>query len=375
VEQDKLTIATVRQDEFQEFIPVTGNVLPMKTVYLDAIEGGQVERKFLEEGAVVKAGDTLLKLSNTNLLLDIMQRESQLFEHINNLRNTRLAMEQNKLSLRSQLLELDYRLAQLKENFSRNKKLVEKDLISKEEFEKTKFEYEYLLKKRDLTLDTYHQDSLYRVAQIQQLENSAQRMQANLSVVKQKLDNLTLRAPVAGQLSTLNAEIGELKTSGMRLGQVDILEGSKVRAGIDEHYIARIFPGQMAQTTIDGKDFALVVKKVFPQVREGKFEVDMEFAGNLPQDIRRGQSLQIRLELGNQTKAVLVPRGGFYQRTGGNWIYVVDRSGDFATRRSIRLGRQNPENFEVMEGLQPGEKVITSSYEGYDDIDKIVLNN
>lgn len=373
VDPERITMATVTKGAFQEFIPVTGNVLPIRTIYLDAIEGGRVEKIYLEAGTLVHEGDKILRLGNTNLLLDIMNREGQFFDQSNNLRNTRLAMEQNRLTLRRELVELDYQILRQKRTYERNAALAKKNLISQQEYEQSKDEYEYLLKRKELALETQKQDATFRKLQIEQLEASVQRMQTNLGMVKQKLENLVLRAPISGQLTSLHAEIGESKSPGERLGKIDVLEGFKVRAGIDEHYIARIETGRTGAFDLGGASYTLIVRKIYPEVREGRFEVDMEFDGASPQGIRRGQTLHIRLELGDLSEAVLLPRGGFYQRTGGQWVYVLDPSGSYATKRAIRLGRQNPQVFEVLEGLEPGERVITSTYDGFGEIDKLIL--
>jgi len=375
VRTERITISTVRKDLFQEFIPVTGNVIPIKTIYLDAIEGGIVEKRFLEAGTYVKKGDQILKLQNTNLLLDIMYREAELFQQSNNLRNTRLAMEQNLLQLRAQLLDLDYQTRQQKRSFERYEELNAKNLVSQQEFEDVRDRYDYLVKNRALTLMSHKQDSLFRISQIQQIESGLERMKNNLEIASQNLDNLTLKAPISGNLTSLNAEIGESKNRGERLGQIDVLDGFKVRVRIDEHYIARIDIGQQGKFTFSGKDYVLSITKVYPEVLNGRFEVDMEFQDQEPEGIRRGQTLHIRLELGNLSEATLLAAGGFYQKTGGQWIYIVDESGEFAYKRDIRLGRQNPEAYEVLEGLTPGEKVITSSYDSYGDVDKLILKD
>ena len=373
VEAEKITISEVRRGPFQEFIPVTGTVLPIKTIYLDAIEGGRVEKRFIEAGTFVKEGDVILQLANTNLLLDIMYREAQFFEQSNNLRNTRLSMEQNSLNLRRELTEIDYQIQRLQRTHERAVELVKKNLISQQEYEIARNDYEYYLKRKELALQSFKQDSLFRVAQIESLESSLARMQANLGVVKQKLESLYLKAPATGQLTSLNAEIGESKNAGERVGQLDILDGFKVRAGIDEHYLARINLGQTGEFDFAGKTYKLAAKKVFPEIRDGRFDVDLEFDGEEPEGIRRGQTLHIRFELGDLSEAVLLNRGGFYQKTGGQWVYVLSSSRGFATKRAIRLGRQNPQVFEVLEGLETGEQVITSSYDSFGDIDKLVL--
>lgn len=374
VQAEKITLAKVNKGLFQEFIPVTGTVMPIKTIYLDAMEGGRVDKLFLEEGAFVKQGDAILKLTNTNLQMDVMFREAQLFEQINNLRNTRLAMEQNRLRNKSDLIDLEFQILNLKRKYDIAKGLVGQNLVSQQEYEQARDEYDYSLKRRDVLSETIRQDSILRAVQVTSLENSINHMQTNLGIIKENIENLTVRAPVNGQLTSRIAELGESKRAGDRLGQIDVLDGFKVRAGIDEHYIARIQIGQTGEFEFAGKTYQLVIRKVYPQVTNGRFEVDMEFVKDTPSDIRRGQSLQVRLELGDLSEAVMLPRGGFYQKTGGQWIYVVDPGGAFAVKRPIKLGRQNPQMFEVLDGVFPGEEVITSSYDSYGDIDKLILN-
>ena len=373
VQTERITIATVTRGPFQEFIPVTGTVLPIRTIYLDAVEGGRVEKKFVEAGSFVKKGDKLLQLANTNLLLDIMYREAQFYEQRNNLRTTRLQMEQNRLALKKELLELDYQLTRARQKFQRSQKLAQEKLISQEEFEQAKNEYDYLRRRKELALGTAKQDSLFRQVQIHQLESSVKRLENNLAVVKKRLESLVIRAPISGQLTSLIAEIGESKAPGERLGQVDVLDGFKVRAAIDEYYLPRIQIGQAGEFEFAGKSYRLITKKIYPEIRNGRFDIDLEFVDQEPAGIRRGQTVHIRLELGELSEATLLPRGGFYQKTGGQWIYVVDASGKFAVKRDIRLGRQNPRFFEVLDGLQIGEKVITSSYDNFGDAEVLVL--
>jgi len=374
IETAKITISSVQSGPFNEYIPVTGSIIPLKTVYLDAIEGGRIEKKFLEAGSVVNEGDKILQISNTNLMMDIMFREAEIFEHSNNLRNTRLAMEQNQLNLRAQLIDLDYQIKQLHRDYERNKALLENNLVSQLDFERIRDEYEYAQKKRELAVESFRQDSIFRKVQIQQLEESLIRMQNNLGLVKTKLENLTIKAPVTGQLTALNAEIGESKSVGERLGQIDILEGFKVRAPVDEYYLHRIQKGLHGEFDFAGATYELTVDKIFPEIRNGRFDVDLVFSASEPEGIRRGQTLHIRLGLGNLNQAVLLARGGFYQKTGGQWVYVLDENNKFAYKRQIRLGMQNPQMFEVLEGLEPGERVITSSYENFGDNDILVLS-
>ncbi len=373
VKAERITISTVQKGPFQEYIPVQGSVLPIKTVYLDAEEGGRVEEIYLEAGSLVKEGDPLLKLDNTNLLLQIMWREAELFQQSNNLRNTRLSMEQYRLRLSQDLAQIDSQLQQQKRTYERYKELIKDNLIPRHEFELAKDQYEYLIRKKELTVESQKNDLEFRQSQIDALEASLNRMQNNLEIVKKKQENLTIKAPVSGHLTALDAEIGQSKTPGQRLGHIDVLEGFRVRAAIDEHYISRIETGRKGEFDFAGKSYTLVVDKIYPEVRDNRFEIDMQFVGEEAQGITRGLTLHIRLELGDISEAVLLARGGFYQTTGGNWVYVIDESDKVATKKSIKLGRQNPQVFEVLEGLEAGEKVITSSYETFGNMDRLVL--
>ncbi|MEE8576399.1 MAG: HlyD family efflux transporter periplasmic adaptor subunit [candidate division Zixibacteria bacterium] len=373
VQSEHMTISTVERGPFQVYIPLTATVRPIRTVYLDAMEGGRVENVIREAGSLVNEGDTILQLSNTSLLLDIMNREAQLFEQRNNLRNTRLAIQQNELQLEGQLLDLDRQISTARRESEQGQRLYDEKMITQNEFENSREEYEYLVKRRELTIKTQVQDSMFRSLQIEMLEASVDRIQANLAIVRQNIENLFLRAPVSGQLTSLNAEIGESKRRGERLGQIDILNGFKIRAAIDEHYIARLEVGLKGSFNLSDETYLLSVTKIYPEVRDGRFEVDLKFVSEPPVELRRGQSVHVRLELGDLTESVLLPRGAFYQKTGGRWIYVLDESGDFAVRRDIRLGQQNPNVFEVLEGIEPGEKVVTSSYANFGDVDKLVL--
>ena len=373
VDGDKLTVSEVVKGEFQEFITVPGAVMPIGTFYLDASQGGQVVEVFAEEGSYVSVGDNILQLDNTDLHLDIMYREAQLFEQINNLRNTRLAIEQNSLRLRAELLDMNYNIQNAEREYNLALEMIEKGHISKNEFDQKKEEYEYWTKKKELTLETQRQDSVLRAIQVQQLEASVARMQANQEVVRQKLENLVIKAPVAGHLTSLDAEVGESKSRGQRLGKIDILEGFKVRAAVDEYYISRIAVGQQASVKIGGLQHPLTIKKVYPEVLNGKFEIDLEFDRAEPEGIRRGQTVQARLVLGDLSEAVMVAKGGFYSATGGRWVYVLDESGETATKRNISIGRMNPHVYEVLDGLEPGDRVITSSYDTYREFERLVL--
>ncbi len=373
VEVDKITVSTVTKGPFQEYIPVQGNILPRQTFYLDAIEGGRVEKRYVEAGAIVTQGDPILKLANSNLQLDVMYREALTYQEINDAQNRRLSLEQNTIAVKAALADAEYQVERTRLVYVRDSALYAKQLIAVNDYLQAKFEYESWAKRRLLARQNFLQDSVLRLNQLAQLQGSVARLQDNLTMTKKTLDNLVIKAPISGQLTSLNAEIGESKSPGQRLGQIDVLDSVKVRAAIDEFYITRIGPGLMGEFDLSGTTYRVKIVKVFPEVTSGRFDVDMDFVGTVPPGIRRGQTLQIRLELGDLAEAVLLPRGGFYQKTGGQWAYVVDKSGAYAVKRTIKLGRQNPLMFEVVEGLEVGDQVVTSSYDNFGDIDRLVL--
>lgn len=373
VEKDKITISEVREDTFQEFIQVTGAVQPIQTIYLDAIEGGVVQQVYLESGTMVAQGDTILTLTNSGLQLQVMQQTSGLYDQINNVRNSRLNLEQNTLQLQEQLANAKSQMEILKSQYERQLRLNENDLISEQEFQTTKENYEYQKKRYELTNESFQKDSVQTITQLQQLNNSEERMYENLNAVQKILENLAVTAPISGQLSTIELNQGQSISSGERIGQVDILDSYKVRVAIDEYHLSRIIPGLRGSFTFDGQSHELEITKIYPVINNGQFEVDMEFAGDAPDNLRRGQTLRIRLELGESASAVQIPRGGFYQTTGGNWVFVVSEADGRAYRRDIELGRQNPEYFEVQFGLEPGEKVITSGYDTFGDNEVLVI--
>ena len=375
VRTERITIAEIKEDFFQDYITITGTVFPIRTVFLDAIEGGRVEEIYIEAGSMVEEGDVILKLSNTNLHLSIMNREASLAEQMNNLRNTRLLMEQNKLGLRRQLLELDYSLSIQEREYENKKDLYEKNFISDKEFTDIKDRYKYLLDSRELVIENQKQDSLFRAVQIKQLEESVERMEENLILVRQKLDNLNVKALVSGELAFVNAEIGEAKSAGERLGQINVLDSYKIQANIDEHYISRVNVNLPGEFVFTNETYKLKTTKIYPEVRNGRFSIDLEFADNYPQNIRIGQTFRVKLELGQSKVALLIPRGGFFQSTGGQWIYVLDDTESFAEKRDIRLGSMNPRYIEVLEGLEAGEKVVISSYDNFGDVDKLILKD
>ena len=373
VRAERLTISTVTKGPFQEYIPIQGIVRPKYQYYLSAEEGGRVEKIFLEAGAMVQEGDKILELANTDLHLTIMWREAELFQQSNNLRNTRLSMEQYRLQLNQELTLIENLLLQQQRTYRRYKELHKDNLIAKHEYELARDQYEYLIKRKELTVESQRNELTFRQSQIDALEESLARMQNNLLVAKQKLDNLIIKAPVTGHLTALMAEVGESKAPGQRLGQIDVLEGFKVRAGIDEHYIARIELGRTGEFDFAGRSGQLITTRIYPEVRDNRFEIDLEFVSEEPEGIRRGLTLHIRLELGDISEAILLAKGGFFQTTGGNWVYILDEAGKIATKRRIRSGRQNPQVFEILEGLEPGERVITSSYESFGKMERLVL--
>ncbi len=373
VEKEKVTISLVQRGPFQEFIPIMGEVLPRQTIFLDVEEGGLVETIYIEAGSAVKKGDKILKLSNTSLLMDIMYREAELFQQINNLRNTRLLFEQSRLALERDLADFDFQVEKQKRKFASYQSLYDEKLISRHDFEDTRDEYEMVKNKRRLAAESQEKELSFRQQQIVQLEDAVKRMEDNLKIAKGKLDNLTLRAPITGTLTSLQAEPGQSKSPGERLGQIDAPEGFKARAAIDEFYIDRIEKGKPGQFELSGATYRMQVSRVYPEVKDGKFSVDLEFPGLQAPGIRRGQTLHIRLELSDVAEALLLPRGGFFQKTGGNWAFVLEADGKTAVKKEIRLGRQNPDVFEVLDGLRAGEQVVTSSYDSFGDNERLVF--
>ncbi|MFC2083447.1 efflux RND transporter periplasmic adaptor subunit [Bacteroidota bacterium] len=374
VDKERITISTVKYGPFNENIPITGIVQPIETYFLDVDEGGRIVEKFVDEGAFLDVGDPIIRLDNAQLRLNIIYNQANIFQQINNLRSTRLNFEQNKLRLRGQIFDLEYDVAEQKRYFETNKNLYEKNLISKNEFERSRDRYDLAIKKLALTKENYNQDSLFRSIQIEQLENSVGTLETNLLATKQQLDNLTVRAPIRGQLTSLEGEIGKSITRGQNLGQIDNIEAYKIRAQIDEHYIARVTFGQEGDFTFAGSDYNLRIKTVYPQVINGRFEVDMHFLSEEPEGIRRGQTVHIKLALSDLRDALMIDRGGFYQTTGGQWIFVLNEDQTQAVKRNISLGQQNARVYEVLSGLSEGEVVITSSYENFGDNDKLILN-
>jgi HlyD family secretion protein len=372
-DKDKLTISTVQRGEFKEFIPQTGTVEPSRTVYLDAIEGGNIKRIVSESGKMLKKGDVILELTNLNRELTVLQQEASFNESINRARETKLVIMRNDLEQQQQLALIENQLQILQPQYERQKQLYEKKLIAKQEFEQTEANYKYNLERKKITYLAYRADSIDRIRQLRFTAESEQKMMISLNGLSKILDNLVIRAPIDGQLSTPHWEIGQAVNQGQRMGQVDIVGSYKVRVPIDELYLPKISVGLPSTTSFAGKDYRLVITYIYPTIQNGRFEVDMNFEGETPQGIRRGQSLRLRIELGQASEELLLPVGGFYKDTGGNWVFVLDNDNK-AVRRNIKLGRKNTENFEVLEGLQPGDRVITSSYENFGNNEVLILN-
>lgn len=372
VDADKITVEEVAQDAFQEYIPVDGSVQPIKTVYIDAIEGGTVEQVFVEDGKMLKAGEVIMRLSNAQLHMDVIRNEGQLLDQQNNLRSSRMFMDQQTNKLRDELLKLDTDIKQALRIYKANQLLIKTENISQNEFNKSEEDYEYLLDKRKLLVKNIKADSLFRGTQENQVDFSLNLINKNLNYLQGSLGNLEIKAPISGQLSSLKAELGETKTKGENIAQIDDISDYKIRARIGEYYATKMFVGLRGQFLLDGKEYTLVVKKIFPEVTNGEFQADMVFEGEKPTTVKRGQNLQIKLELGQPKQALVLPRGAFFQDTGGAWVYVV--ANGVATKRTIRLGKQNPMQYEVIEGLQAGDKVITSKYSGFNNADEVIIN-
>ena len=374
VDAQLLNIATVEQGEFNDYVRLTGSVQPMTTVQLSPLESGVVERIVAEEGTSVKRGDVILEMSNNSLSMQILQSEADLAEKQNILRNTMISMEQERLALRQEKLQLDLEVSRLKRTFEQNQSLYNENLLARETYLQSKEDYDLAVGRRNLILERQRQDSLYRSSQVEQMEESLLSMQRNMELIRQRVDNLKVKAPIDGEVGMLDAVLGQSLQQGANIGQVNDLTTYKVQAQIDEHYIDRITTGLVASFERQDTRYEMQLRKVYPEVRNGQFKADFRFVGDAPENIRSGQTYYLNLQLGEAAEAILIPRGSFYQATGGRWIYVVDASGEKAYRREIRIGRQNPQYYEVIEGLQPGEKVIVSSYDNFGDNEVLILN-
>lgn len=373
LELDKITVEEVKKDVFQDYIAVIGTVEPIQTIYLDATEGGRVDDIYIREGTMLKKGDVILKLSNDNLRLEISNNESEVARAINDLKTMRVTLENQRISNKNQLIDLRYDLMKLERQYTYSKELFKSNHISKDEYNLAKENYERNKQHYDLLLQKSEQDSIFMKVRIEASEESVESMQSNLIVIRNRLNKLSVTSSVNGELANLKPEIGEVINYGTRIGSINILDSYKLRVEIDEHYISRIKRNLIGDCEFSENEYKAFITKIFPEVKEGKFNVYMEFKEKIPQEIRIGQTSRIRLELGESKEAVLVPKGGFYQTTGGQWIYVIDPTNSFATKKTIKIGRQNPQYYEVIEGMAPGEKVITSGYENYGNVDKLIL--
>ncbi|MGJ3236586.1 efflux RND transporter periplasmic adaptor subunit [Marivirga sp.] len=373
INKDDINIASVKKADFKDFITVNGKIEPCKSFFLDAIEGGIVNKIYKESGAILKIGDTIITLNNSNLQLEVMQRETQLYEQINNLRQTRLLLDQNDLSQQAQLAEIDYQLNILQPQYYRMSKLYDQKLISDQEFEGIEEKYQYNIRRKSLTYKSYQNDSVARSFQLRQLEKSEKRMLKSLDAVGKILHNLTLKAQINGQLESPKLEVGQSVTSGQRLGQIDVMEDFIVKVEIDEHYLSRINLGLKGIMSFSSDEYQLEISKIYPAIFDGIFLVDMKFAIDKPNDLRRGQAVRIKLELGSTEKALLLPTGNFYNSTGGNWIFKIKDDGEYAEKHEIRLGRKNENYYEILSGLTEGERIIISEYENFKNFEKIKI--
>ena len=373
VDKDTVTISNAVKGEFNDYIRISGRVQPMTTIQLSPQEGGIVEKILIEEGSPVKAGDAILLLNNDNLDLQILNSEAELAEKENILRNTQIQMEQQKLDVRQNVLEYGMQVDRLRRAYEQQKALYEDKLIAKEEYLKAEEDYKLAKQKYDLMAERSKQDSLYRGTQIDRMEESLENMQLNMSMIRRRKSNLIVKAPIDGELGLLDVVLGQSIAAGTKIGQINSVGTYKVEAQIDEHYIDRVVDGLEATFERQGETYSTVIRKVYPEVRDGKFKADFKFDGEQPENIRAGQTYYLNLQLGQPEEAVIIPRGTFYQKTGGKWIYVVNKEGNKAVKREIRIGRQNPQYYEVLEGLEPGERVITSGYDTYGDSDVLVF--
>lgn len=373
VNADTLTVSEVISGEFNDYIRVSGQVQPMTTIQVSPLESGVVHEIFLEEGAQVKAGDKILELKNENLDMQILNSEADLAEKENLLRNTLISMEQEKLSVHQEMLQLETDVKRNRRAYEAQKQLYQEELIAREEYLRAEEDYDLAKSRLELVKNRAAQDSLYRNTQVKQMQESLSNMRVNMQMIRRRKEHLILTAPIDGELGLLDVVLGQSVSSGMKIGQINNLSSYKIEAQIDEHYIDRVMPGLEAQFERQDESYQAVIRKVYPEVRDGKFKADFKFDGTLPENIRTGQTYSLNLQLGQPEEAVMIPRGTFYQKTGGRWIYVVTEDGSKAYKREIRIGRQNPQYYEVLEGLEPGEEVITSGYDNLGDNDCLIL--
>ena len=374
VNSQRIVVSTVIEGTFEDFIPLRGRLQPRSTVYLDAIEGGRVEEILVEDGALVKKGDSIVRLSNTNMQLEVLSREAAVTEQLNNMRTIELQLEQNRLGHKRNLIEIEYQIVRLTRNVGRERELVEKNLISQADLDATEDELTYFHKRREITLESQATDARMQEQQLLQLRESNSQLQTSLAFAHKNLDDLNITAPLDGKLSGFNVEIGQSIDRGGRLGQVDDPVGYKLNVKIDEFYLGRVDLQQVAVMENNGTTYEIRISKIYPQVNNGQFEVDMLFFDEMPPNLRRGQTMQIQLTLGDASVARLIPNGAFYQETGGNWLFVVSPDGSEAIRRTVVLGRRNTDFIEVLDGLETGEEVVTSPYSSYAGMDRLGLS-
>jgi HlyD family secretion protein len=373
VDSTAVTVAEARRGPFEDFVPVRGRVVPLTTVYLDAIEGGRVEKVHVEDGAVLDAGAPIVELSNTALQLTVITSEANVTEQLNSLRNIELTLERDRLQHARDLVEIDYQITRLGRMLERRKALAKTGAVSDAELQNAADEYDYYVRKRAVVQDSQRTNARLQAMQMAQMREATAQLQKNLEFARKNVESLFVRAPIAGKLTAFNVEVGQSLAPGTRIGQIDDPTRYKVSADIDEFYLGRVDIGQTASVGIDGRDYALRVAKVYPQVRDGKFNVDLTFTDRPPVDVRRGQTVQLKLTLGDTAEALVIPDGAFYQDTGGQWLFVVSADGRHAVRRNVRLGRRNARFIEVLDGLEPGERVVTSPYTGFLDKDRLQL--
>jgi len=375
VDRNQLSISEVKFDKFMEFIPVDGVVNPKTIVYIDAVQGGVIENVFMEDGDIIHKGDTILKLLNTQMELNYMEQETRMLGEMNRLQTNRLTLEQNKYLRQKEIVQLNYEIDKVKRDFGRKKKLYSEKVIPVVEFEDVERDYQFTSKQLEISLKLQKIDSIATVEQIMDIQTSLKRMNDNLKLLRKNMENAYVKSPTDGVLSSFDVEIGQTKSVGQHLGQIDKDDGYKLEANIDERYISRVYVGQSAEFDFASKTYQLFINKIYTDVTNGSFKVDMLFNEEVPEHIKRGQTLQIKLIFSSAQDQIIIKRGGFFQETGGNWIYVVDANEEFATKRNIRINRQNSNYYEIMEGLQVGEKVIVSSYKTFGDKDKLIFKN
>ena len=373
VNPESLNIEVAGYGEFADYIRISGRVVPMVTIQLSPQEGGIVQQILIEEGSRVHAGDPILVLTNDNLDLQILNSEAELAEKENILRNTQIQMEQQKLDVRQNLLEYGTQVERLHRTYKQQKVLYEEKLIAKEDYLKAEEDYQLAVQKFNLIRERSKQDSLFRGTQIDRMQESLENMQLNMQMIRKRKSNLILKAPIDGELGLLDVALGQNVSAGAKIGQINSVGSYKLEAQIDEHYIDRVVAGLQATYERQGETYSALIRKVYPEVRDGKFKADFKFDGAQPEKVRAGQTYYLNLQLGLSEQAIIIPRGAFYQKTGGKWIYVLNKDETKAFKRQIRIGRQNPRYYEVTEGLEPGEKVITSTYDEFGDFDVLTF--